>query len=355
MNETKQNPSLSVPTAADVTSAESIGADVRARPGRRTVEERQQAVLELFAGKATVDQIARRLGVHASTVEGWRQDALGGVEQALRRGSGKTTAELRAGAEDPRPREGRHDPLHPEVPARERARDRACEAPYGAREVQAMSRMTIAGEASVSLLCATFHLSRAAFYAEARRQRGESALVSTAEVVRLPRRPRYTVAAVVLERIREVLARDTARAWGVRKVWATLRREGLRVSRRRVHALMRAHDLCLARDREPGETPRGHVAVPESNREPVTSSGARGVRSSGAGSCIIARRRSRPFSASKRSIWSCVARIASSLVRSSSRSFMTDRDSQNQLTLTIPAACLLFIAPPTLPASSRSG
>lgn len=51
-------------------------------------------MLELFAGKATVDQIARRLGVHASTVEGWREDALAGVEQALRRGSGKTAAEL---------------------------------------------------------------------------------------------------------------------------------------------------------------------------------------------------------------------------------------------------------------------
>jgi hypothetical protein len=35
-----------------------------------------------------------RLGVHASTVEGWRQDALAGVEQALRRGSGKTAAEF---------------------------------------------------------------------------------------------------------------------------------------------------------------------------------------------------------------------------------------------------------------------
>lgn len=66
---------------------------VRARPGRRTVDERQQAVLELFAGKATVDQIARRLGVHATTVEGWRQDALAGVEQALRRGSGKSVSE----------------------------------------------------------------------------------------------------------------------------------------------------------------------------------------------------------------------------------------------------------------------
>ena len=69
-------------------------ADERARPGRRTVEERQEAVLELMAGKATVDQIARRLGVHASTVEGWRQDALAGVAQALRRGTGKSAAEL---------------------------------------------------------------------------------------------------------------------------------------------------------------------------------------------------------------------------------------------------------------------
>lgn len=69
-------------------------ADVRARPGRRTVEERQHAVLELLSGKATVDQIARRLGVHASTVEGWRTDAMGGIEEALRRGSGKTSAEL---------------------------------------------------------------------------------------------------------------------------------------------------------------------------------------------------------------------------------------------------------------------
>jgi transposase-like protein len=66
---------------------------VRGRPGRRTVEERQQAVLDLFAGKASVDQIARRLGVLPETVEGWRADALAGVEAALRRGSGKTERE----------------------------------------------------------------------------------------------------------------------------------------------------------------------------------------------------------------------------------------------------------------------
>lgn len=132
-----------------------------------------------------------------------------------------------------------------------------------------MNRQTVAGAASVALLCETFELSRAAYYAEAERQRRAPATEGDT-VARLPSRPRNTRADVVLQRIREVLARETARAWGVRKVWATLRREGLRVSRRRVHALMRAHGLVLVRDREPGETPRGHVAVPESNRRLAT-------------------------------------------------------------------------------------
>lgn len=128
-----------------------------------------------------------------------------------------------------------------------------------------MNRHTVAGDANVSLLCATFGLSRAAYYAEVRRQRGgavSAATVKTNNLLALPRRPRHTAAEVVLLRIREVLARDTARAWGVRKVWATLRREGLKVSRRRVHAIMRAHGLVLARDSEPGEPARGHVGCP---------------------------------------------------------------------------------------------
>jgi transposase-like protein len=40
---------------------------VRGRPGRRTTEERTQAVLELLSGKASVDQLASRFGVQAST------------------------------------------------------------------------------------------------------------------------------------------------------------------------------------------------------------------------------------------------------------------------------------------------
>lgn len=93
MNAKTDTPPVTLSSAGDA-AATPDDADTRARPGRRTVEERQQAVMDLFAGKATIDQVARRLGVHASTVEGWRQDALGGVAEALRRGSGKTPTEL---------------------------------------------------------------------------------------------------------------------------------------------------------------------------------------------------------------------------------------------------------------------
>lgn len=66
----------------------------RGRPGRRSTEQRLAAVLEILAGKATVDQVAMRFGVQASTVEGWRADAMAGVEAALRRGTGKAPREL---------------------------------------------------------------------------------------------------------------------------------------------------------------------------------------------------------------------------------------------------------------------
>jgi transposase-like protein len=58
------------------------------------VEERQRAVLDIIAGKATVDQVAKRLGVLPETVEGWRDEAAAGMAEALRRGSGKSAREL---------------------------------------------------------------------------------------------------------------------------------------------------------------------------------------------------------------------------------------------------------------------
>jgi transposase len=62
----------------------------RGRPGRRSAEERTQAVLALMAGKASVDQLARRFGVHPTTIEKWRELALEGVSSALRQGGGKS-------------------------------------------------------------------------------------------------------------------------------------------------------------------------------------------------------------------------------------------------------------------------
>ena len=61
--------------------------------GRRSAADRRAAALELMAGKATVDQLARRFGVRPETIEGWRQDALGGIEQAMRQGSGRSARE----------------------------------------------------------------------------------------------------------------------------------------------------------------------------------------------------------------------------------------------------------------------
>ena len=120
-----------------------------------------------------------------------------------------------------------------------------------------MSRETSAGVATVTQLCEAFGISRQAYYA-AKKPR------PAAKVVAIRRAPRHTSSEVALAAIREVIRAEPA--WGVRKVWATLQREGLKVSRKRVHALMRANGLVLARDREPGETTRGHVAVPEPNR-----------------------------------------------------------------------------------------
>ena len=74
--------------------AEALGDAVRGRPGRRSAEERREAVLELLSGKASVDQIAQRFGVRAGTVEGWREQAMEGIAEALRQGSGKSSREL---------------------------------------------------------------------------------------------------------------------------------------------------------------------------------------------------------------------------------------------------------------------
>lgn len=79
---------------AEGTEAQGPPGPRRGRPGRRSAEDRTEAVLELFAGKASVDQVAARFGVRPDTVEGWRKDALEALEAAMRRGTGKTAREM---------------------------------------------------------------------------------------------------------------------------------------------------------------------------------------------------------------------------------------------------------------------
>lgn len=69
-----------------------IGDIARGRPGRRTADERKNAVLDLLSGKASVEQIARRLAVTEETVRGWRDDALNAVGTIFRR-DGKSPRE----------------------------------------------------------------------------------------------------------------------------------------------------------------------------------------------------------------------------------------------------------------------
>jgi transposase-like protein len=65
----------------------------RGRPGRRSAEEKTQAVLELLSGKTTVDSLARRFGVREQTVEQWRQEAVASIGAAMRQGDGKSASE----------------------------------------------------------------------------------------------------------------------------------------------------------------------------------------------------------------------------------------------------------------------
>jgi len=50
-------------------------------------------VLKLLAGRSSVDQLAREYGVLPSTIEGWREAALAGIEVVLARPDGKTARE----------------------------------------------------------------------------------------------------------------------------------------------------------------------------------------------------------------------------------------------------------------------
>lgn len=74
-------------------SVEGTEGVTRGRPGRRSAAERKQAVMELLSGKASVDQLAKRYGVLPGTVTGWRDEAIEGMETALRHSEGGSPRE----------------------------------------------------------------------------------------------------------------------------------------------------------------------------------------------------------------------------------------------------------------------
>lgn len=124
-----------------------------------------------------------------------------------------------------------------------------------------MDRQTSSGEARTSHLCRTFQLTRQALHAASRPR------PSTAP--RKPRQGPWVEAETLRSVIRKVV--EDHPAWGVRKVWASLRMDGLRTSQKRVYALLRDMGLLLPPS-QVGRHPafRGHVVVPDSNRRWAT-------------------------------------------------------------------------------------
>lgn len=119
-----------------------------------------------------------------------------------------------------------------------------------------MSLETSHGLASKSQLYRVFGVTRQAV-AQALRAKPEVGPT-------IPRPSKGTPAEVLKPAIAAVVADH--QAWGVRKVWATLQRQGHRVGQSRTHALMREMGLTLPAHPCRGQATRGHVAVSHSNR-----------------------------------------------------------------------------------------
>lgn len=126
-----------------------------------------------------------------------------------------------------------------------------------------MSRDTTYGRATVRQVCAAFGISRQAYY---QAQKGPTAEKRTP---RPEREGPWATVAELEEKVRECTGAHPA--WGVRKIHAYLRRQGVVASRKRVWAIMRRLGLVLPapEHREEGARP-GTVAVPDSNRRWAT-------------------------------------------------------------------------------------
>jgi putative transposase len=121
-----------------------------------------------------------------------------------------------------------------------------------------MSRVTSHGTAKKTQLYKLFGVSRQAVSQAMMEPKPKK----TAPVPRVA--PAYVPAETLKPAIQQLVSEHPA--WGVRKVWATLRRQQLKASMKRIHALMRSMGLTLPASPRRGEATRGHVAVAHSNR-----------------------------------------------------------------------------------------
>ena len=126
-----------------------------------------------------------------------------------------------------------------------------------------MSPETSRGKAKVRQLCKAFKVSPQAYY----RSRGRPAQAQGGSHSR--RQGPWASASELEAGIQRVVEEHPG--WGVRKVWAYLRREGLIASRKRIWAIMRAKGWVLPPIRERQEVPRStQVVVAHSNRRWAT-------------------------------------------------------------------------------------
>jgi putative transposase len=121
-----------------------------------------------------------------------------------------------------------------------------------------VSRKTSYGRATVRQTCEAFGISRQAYYAALKPRQAAPARA------RVERAGPWATAEELEAGIRRIVAEHPA--WGVRKVWALLRRDGMRVARKRVWAMMHRLGLVLPPLAERIEARLGQVSVPESNR-----------------------------------------------------------------------------------------
>lgn len=125
-----------------------------------------------------------------------------------------------------------------------------------------MSRGTSRGEATVMQVCTVFGITRQAYYA-ARLPRKDK-VVNRAPSVSGRDKSRWASAEELRTAIRETVANHPG--WGVRKVWAFLRRGELKASHKRIWALMKSMGLTFDATSQRHNHTYGHVTVPESNR-----------------------------------------------------------------------------------------